>query len=89
MTAAIPALTVAFPLRGEWVAGHTRHLADVGRSGNSTAPHLHFQLMDRADIHHAQGLPCDFERYEALRNGAWHAVMHGMPGSREFIRHDA
>ncbi len=32
----------------------------VGNSGNSTMPHLHFQVTDRADLWRAQGLPCGF-----------------------------
>ncbi len=65
------------------------HLADVGHSGNSTAPHLHFHLMDRASIAEARGLPCCFRRYEALRDGAWERVSGGIPGRREFIRYIA
>jgi hypothetical protein len=66
---------------------HTgQHLADVGHSGNSTAPHLHFHLMDKANILEAQGLPCSFREYEALRNGEWAKVTEGIPGKREFIR---
>lgn len=66
-----------------------QHIADVGHSGNSTAPHLHFHLMDRADIRDAKGLPCRFRRYESFRNGEWHEVAGGMPGKREFVRHHA
>jgi hypothetical protein len=64
-------------------------LAEVGHSGNSSAPHLHVQLMDRADILAAQGLPCEFQGYEALHDGAWVGVPRGTPGKREFVRYAA
>lgn len=64
-----------------------QYLADVGHSGNSTAPHLHFHLMDRANILEAQGLPCRFREYQALREGVWTQVTEGIPGKGEFIRY--
>jgi len=65
---------------------HTdQHLADVGHSGNSMAPHLHFHLMDRASIVEAQGLPCCSKEYEALHDSTWCKITEGIPGKREFI----
>ena len=61
-------------------------LARVGHSGNTTAPHLHFHLMDHQDLRKAQGLPCCFRNYEVLRDGAWTAVENGIPKSTERIR---
>lgn len=58
----------------------------VGHSGNSFAPHLHFQLMDSSDITVANGLPCAFERYEVFRGGTWQTVERGVPTNRERIR---
>ncbi len=62
------------------------HLADVGHTGNSTAPHLHFHIMDRVDFFSARGLPCVFKRYEAFEGGGWVARRDAVPGLRERIR---
>ena len=64
------------------------HLADVGHSGNSTAPHLHFHLMDGPRLLEAAGVPCAFRGYEAFRDGAWSPAA-GIPAKREFIRYAA
>lgn len=63
-----------------------QHLADVGHSGNSTAPHLHFHLMDHRDPRVAQGLPCCFRQYEVLGDGVWEVVYNGIPKHTERIR---
>jgi len=41
-----------------------QQIGRVGNSGNTQAPHLHFQLMDRPDALAANGVPYTFERYE-------------------------
>lgn len=58
----------------------------VGHTGNSTAPHLHFQLMDSPDLLRAGGIPCAFREYEVDRGGRWERVERGIPGKGERIR---
>jgi hypothetical protein len=64
-------------------------LAEVGHSGNSMVPHLHFHLMDNADSWRARGLACAFRRYEAYCRGAWETVEQGMPRRLEVVRYVA
>lgn len=61
-------------------------LGRVGHSGNSFAPHLHFQLMDSSDIATANGIPCAFEKYEVCQNGVWTPVSNGIPTNKDKIR---
>ena len=63
-----------------------QHMADVGHTGNSTAPHLHFHVMDRVDLLSAKGLPCNFSEYESLSSGAWITKNNDIPKKRERIR---
>lgn len=58
----------------------------VGHSGNSMAPHLHFQLMDSPDIRSANGLPAAFEKYELFQDGKWQPVTRAIPRGRDRIR---
>jgi murein DD-endopeptidase MepM/ murein hydrolase activator NlpD len=64
-------------------------LGRVGHSGNSTAPHLHFQLMDNADPLVAEGLPCAFREYELFHDDQWQPVTGGIPSNRDRIRVNA
>lgn len=50
-------------------------IACVGNSGNSTMPHLHFHVMDRADPWEAQGVFCGFGSEEPGAIGIVPALM--------------
>ena len=61
-------------------------LAEVGHSGNTTAPHLHFHLMDSQDLRRAHGIPCCFREYEVFLEGEWTTVHNGIPKDTQRLR---
>lgn len=62
-------------------------IGKVGHSGNSTEPHLHFQLMDSIDIENAKGLPFIFREYERLNGSSWEKVKNSLPSEGERVRY--
>ena len=61
-------------------------LGEVGHTGNSTAPHLHFQLMSTADPTTAEPIPCAFRRYERRVGDEWMPQRDGVPSGKATIR---
>jgi hypothetical protein len=61
-------------------------IGNVGHTGNSTAPHLHFHLMDNSNIIKANGVPCVFEKYEVFENNVWKEKINEVPKDTERIR---
>jgi len=61
-------------------------LGKVGHSGNSTAPHLHFHLMNSPDFINAQGIPCAFKTLEVFKENQWQIVSDYVPDEKNVVR---
>jgi len=67
------------------IVNEGQKLAEVGHSGNSTAPHLHFQLMDSPNLLKAKGLPCCFKGMKVRDKDSWKEIDKCIPKKRERV----
>ncbi|MFC5374359.1 hypothetical protein ACFPIF_17500 [Brevundimonas faecalis] len=63
-----------------------QQVAEVGNSGQSVAPHLHFHLMSDPSPNNVQVIPFKFARYEVYLKGEWSLQEHALPKKRQRIR---
>lgn len=63
-----------------------RLIGNVGHTGNSTEPHLHFHLMTSENLETAEGLPFVFEEYETYDGEKWQTVTNSLPAEKERVR---
>ena len=65
---------------GDWVeSGEV--VARTGNSGMSSEPHIHYQLMDKADWHLANGFPAEFQNFQLNDR----VIQRGEPRRADFI----
>lgn len=62
-----------------------QQLGACGNSGNSTEPHVHVQVMDRADPMAARGVPIAFTRFREQHRGRDQVVESGLPAEGSII----
>jgi len=70
---------------GDIVCAH-QQVAEVGNSGSSMAPHLHFHLMSDPSPQSVQVIPFKFARYEVFVKGEWRLQERALPKKRQRIR---
>lgn len=61
-------------------------LGEVGHSGFTLAPHLHFQVMDAENAVMARILPFRVQRYECWTGQSWEIIENGILTKGELIR---
>jgi murein DD-endopeptidase MepM/ murein hydrolase activator NlpD len=63
-----------------------QQIGEIGFSGDTFLPHLHYMLVDNADFTHAQGLPSYFNNFERILGAKTLMVSHGQVDSGEIVR---
>jgi hypothetical protein len=71
--------------KGDRVAAG-QQIGEIGFAGDTFLPHLHYMLIEGADVNTSQGLPSYFDDFERILGAQTLAVKHGQVDSGEIIR---
>jgi murein DD-endopeptidase MepM/ murein hydrolase activator NlpD len=63
-----------------------QQIGEIGFSGDTFLPHLHYMLVDNPDFTRAQGLPSYFDNFERVLGAKTLVVNHGQVDSGEIVR---
>ncbi len=61
-------------------------VARLGNSGWTAYPHLHYALIDRPDMLHAEGLPACFSEFDLVIGNKMVSIANASPNTGEIIR---
>ena len=61
-------------------------IGQIGNSGNTIQPHLHFQLMKEHDLSHAVPVKFVFDSCQINTNGIWQSASSKLPNNYEKFR---
>jgi murein DD-endopeptidase MepM/ murein hydrolase activator NlpD len=60
-------------------------IGQIGFSGDTLLPHLHYMLMDDADVRTSQGLPSYFDDFKRILGSKAVEVKHGQIDSGDIV----
>jgi murein DD-endopeptidase MepM/ murein hydrolase activator NlpD len=62
-------------------------LGKIGNSGDSGAPHIHYQLQNGKDTRDSEGLPSRFTKFELLLGNTTKRIQNLCPNTEMIIKH--
>ena len=63
-------------------------MGEIGNSGDSLVPHIHYQLQNGVDLRRSEGLPSRFQRFDLILGGKTRRAEDLCPNTGMIIKHE-